>query len=162
MHLQRIVFNLDTLLNEKISSKLEFPQTLNLEPFTREGLQLREQATHEITEQDKYTLRSQSYYEYKLKGVVVHKGTAHYGHYYSLINYKADRWVEFNDSTIRDFDPRKIPVECYGGRDTNDTTEDNWQAPQQQNTQDKTSTNAYILVYERLYKEDIRMEFKTT
>ena len=34
----RIVFNLDTFENEKISSKFEFPFKLNVEPFTLEAL----------------------------------------------------------------------------------------------------------------------------
>jgi ubiquitin carboxyl-terminal hydrolase 34 len=41
IHLQRIVFNLDTLQNEKMSNRLEFPALLNLEPYTREGLHIR-------------------------------------------------------------------------------------------------------------------------
>ena len=42
IHLQRIVFNLDTFQNEKINTRLEFPMELNLEPYTIEGLTLRE------------------------------------------------------------------------------------------------------------------------
>ena len=36
IHLQRIVFNLDTLMNEKINSRLEFPLELNMESFMKE------------------------------------------------------------------------------------------------------------------------------
>ena len=57
-------------------------------------------------------------YEYKLVGVVVHMGTATAGHYISYINIKRghkseedpewlctekDKWLEFNDSTVKDF-----------------------------------------------------------
>jgi ubiquitin carboxyl-terminal hydrolase 34 len=42
IHLQRIVFNLDLFMNTKIHSRLEFPMELNLEPFTKEGVELRE------------------------------------------------------------------------------------------------------------------------
>ena len=38
------------------------------------------------------------YYEYKLKGVVVHTGTADFGHYYSYIQVREGEWYEFNDS----------------------------------------------------------------
>ena len=57
------------------------------------------------------------YYEYKLKGVVVHQGTAEYGHYYSYININKDKekWLEFNDSLIKDFDSKNIESECFGG-----------------------------------------------
>jgi hypothetical protein len=44
VHLQRILFNYDTFQNEKINSKLEFPNSLSLEPYTEEGLALREAA----------------------------------------------------------------------------------------------------------------------
>jgi ubiquitin carboxyl-terminal hydrolase 34 len=44
VHLQRIVFDLDTLMNQKINSRLEFPHELNLEPYTKEGLEWREKA----------------------------------------------------------------------------------------------------------------------
>ena len=37
--LNRIVFNLDTFENEKISSRFEFPFNLNVEPFTLEAMQ---------------------------------------------------------------------------------------------------------------------------
>lgn len=86
------MFNLDTLQNEKMSNRVEFPAVLNLEPYTREGLQLREviHATDDdvLSDDEKYRLRPKDYYEYKLKGVVVHRGTAVYGHYYSYINHR--------------------------------------------------------------------------
>jgi ubiquitin carboxyl-terminal hydrolase 34 len=37
LHLQRLVFNLDTFLNEKISDRFEFPLELNLQPYTLES-----------------------------------------------------------------------------------------------------------------------------
>jgi len=66
-------------------------------------------------------------YKYKLVGVVVHSGRANFGHYYSYINTnrgdpdlrdpnKADKWLEFNDSMIRDFNVNSIPSECFGGK----------------------------------------------
>jgi ubiquitin carboxyl-terminal hydrolase 34 len=36
LHLQRIVFNLDTFINEKITNKHEFPTEFNLYPFSSE------------------------------------------------------------------------------------------------------------------------------
>ncbi len=51
---------------------------------------------------------SPEYYEYRLKGVVVHLGTADFGHYYSYIECEDGKWLEFNDSNIRDFDKKNI------------------------------------------------------
>ena len=42
LHLRRIVFNYDVFVNTKIHTRLEFPNELNFEPYTREGLDLRE------------------------------------------------------------------------------------------------------------------------
>lgn len=52
----------------------------------------------------------------------MHKGTAQYGHYYSLINHKQDKWMKFNDSIIEDFDIRKLAMECFGGKESEDGT----------------------------------------
>ncbi|CAD8066392.1 unnamed protein product [Paramecium primaurelia] len=137
VHIQRIVFNLDIFMNEKLSTRLEFPHNLNLQQYTREGL----------LNQD---IKQQSYYQYKLKGVVVHKGTAQYGHYYSLINTKDEKWLKFNDSVIEDFDIKRLPHECYGGKDIEDA---------QDFQESGSSTNAYILVYERIQKEQVELNF---
>ena len=42
IHLQRLVFNLDTLMNEKINSRLDFPDELNMQPFMKEEIEKRE------------------------------------------------------------------------------------------------------------------------
>lgn len=34
IHLQRIIFNLDTFINEKLSTKHSFPNNFNLYPYT--------------------------------------------------------------------------------------------------------------------------------
>lgn len=73
-------------------------------------------------------------FEYQLAGVTVHSGNAHAGHYWAYINTKrgqdgppegADdaawaspenaRWLEFNDSTVREFSQSKLNEECFGG-----------------------------------------------
>jgi|JI61114C2RNA_FD_contig_121_24563_length_4631_multi_2_in_0_out_0_3 ubiquitin carboxyl-terminal hydrolase 34 len=38
LHLQRNVFNLDTFVNEKISTKFEFPHSLDLKPYSLEAI----------------------------------------------------------------------------------------------------------------------------
>ena len=60
------------------------------------------------------------YYDYKLKGVVIHLGTAESGHYYSLIQDRENnngKWYEFNDTSVKDFDVNDIPYEAFGGDD---------------------------------------------
>ena len=84
LHLQRIVFNYDTFMNEKVNSRLEFPEWINMEPYTEEGIELRKNNKPDPKEFEHG--HSQFYYQYKLVGVVLHYGTADVGHYYSLIN----------------------------------------------------------------------------
>ena len=231
IHLQRIVFDLDTLMNQKINSRLEFPATLNMEPYSKEGLEWREKAKKKkdtgknsdsktkqksegtdkndeyeriegadefgdeeddfevIEEQEKggsgkkarrqkkqvedeilgpYMTHEKEYYEYKLAGVVVHVGTADFGHYYSYINTnrgnaraegsqqkgeKADKWLEYNDSLIKDFDVKDIENECFGGAAT-DNNDDYWSWGK---VGREYSKNAYILVYERVTKDPLKL-----
>ncbi len=115
IHLQRIVYDFDMQMNSKINSKLEFPNYLNLEPYTEEGLEARERkappkqtgeegeeaflniantastgnekgAANVAQDNDPFHGKGEMYYQYKLVGVVVHYGTADAGHYYSYIN----------------------------------------------------------------------------
>ena len=63
----------------------------------------------------------------------MHSGTANAGHYWSYINTlrgftepdsehdpnwdktENDPWMEFNDSTVKDFKFEKLKDDCYGG-----------------------------------------------
>lgn len=97
-------------------------------------------------------------------GVVVHLGQAQMGHYYSFIDTKADtpnaaqsrganRWMEFNDSVVKEFDPHNLEEECFGSNadvDVYDTYYDQ-----------ENSRSAYILVYERKLKSDITLQFSS-
>jgi len=93
VHLQRLLFNYDTMMNEKINSRLEFPKEFSIEPYTIEGIEAREKAVNMKNLPKDYFLHGNdaAYYEYKLVGVVVHYGTADAGHYYSYININRKR-----------------------------------------------------------------------
>jgi len=87
--------------------------------------------------------------------VVVHTGTAEYGHYYSFIDTQRssqrdatkEAWLEFNDSRIREFSTKDIESECFGGKegDSDETINFGWMKRD-------NSKNAYILVYEKIVK----------
>ena len=47
--------------------------------------------------------------EYELSGVIVHLGTASTGHYYSFCKVDDSRWMSFNDSLVKVFDPKRLP-----------------------------------------------------
>lgn len=81
-----------------------------------------------------------------MKGVVVHSGTADYGHYYSYIRTTDDKWKEFNDSNIREFNSKELEKECFGGLSGADDFSYG---------KAEYSKNAYMLVYERVEKKPI-------
>mmetsp|Transcript_8203 Transcript_8203/g.16159 ORF Transcript_8203/g.16159 Transcript_8203/m.16159 type:complete len:2815 (-) Transcript_8203:1874-10318(-) len=138
VHLQRIVFDFDTFNNVKINTRLEFPHNLDLKKFTKKGLEAKED---DILDPDEFS--------YELVGIVVHTGTADSGHYYSYCRQRRpdgtsdpQKWIELNDSVVKNFDKDKIESECYGGVDESDT---NW-------VKFENNKNAYMLVYERKLK----------
>jgi len=49
-------------------------------------------------------------------GVLVHSGSANSGHYYSFIRERNERgrWLEFNDTTVKEFDFAELAKECFG------------------------------------------------
>ncbi|EGR27434.1 hypothetical protein IMG5_196170 [Ichthyophthirius multifiliis] len=146
VHLQRIIFDIETVQNIKVNSRLEFPEQLDLKSYTN----------------DVHECKNNEYFEYQLAGVVVHTGTAEYGHYYSFIDTNredqtnqtyGETWLEFNDSKIREFQKKNIESECFGGQsnDQDDNSNFNWFKNRD------NSKNAYILVYEKKIKNKIEL-----
>ncbi len=107
---------------------------LNMEKYTQE-YQNRQDVREKLATSKSEALLSPSekalleltlpseYYGYRLRGVVLHTGTADSGHYTSL-SYDREsasdteqHWYEFNDSRVRGFNPDLMQVEAYGGRD---------------------------------------------
>lgn len=116
--LRRFDFDLDTMSRRKLNDYCEFPMEVDLLEYTAEGLNLKE----------KGEAFPKEYYQYRLRGVVVHSGTAESGHYYSFI-WTARGWVEFNDTLVREFDLKNLPIEAFGG--------------------EERTRNAYLLFYQR-------------
>jgi hypothetical protein len=160
-HLKRFELNFDTFLREKVNDEFTFPNTIDLYPYSREGLSGKpiEESEHPA-----------GYYQYELGAIVVHTGTTDSGHYFSYIRESADdaaercrlleqagqvltpavksrQWIEFNDSEVTPFSEMRIPAECYGGM----TTSHDYMASTQTWTSQKTPNckSAYMLVYNR-------------
>lgn len=74
------------------------------------------------------------YFNYRLKGVVVHTGSADSGHYYSFVEDNDKGWFEFNDIRVTPFDVNNLPDETFGSKDA---------------YEDKIK-NAYLLFYEKV------------
>jgi len=95
----------------------------------------------------------------------VHSGAASFGHYWSYINtnrgYDAeetgeanwrktekDPWMEFNDSSVSDWDFKNLAKECHG----NENSTGFFSAGG-----DTYGTSGYMLFYERFKKKDLKM-----
>ncbi len=74
----------------------------------------------------------ESYFTYRLKGVVVHSGSADSGLYYSFIDSNNGEWFQFNDEDVLPFDPNRLPEQSFGSRE---------------NSHDYKVRNAYLLIY---------------
>jgi ubiquitin carboxyl-terminal hydrolase 9/24 len=137
--LRRFAFDFDSMARLKVNDYCEFPLDLDMEPYTQEGLRRRDLAKRGHVEAMKLP---KEYYQYQLKGIVVHMGTADSGHYYSFIQDRNSRdWIEFNDSLVKGFNPDDIPSEAFGGQER-------WPSNAATPMKEKFR-NAYMLVYER-------------
>ena len=167
--LKRFEFDYDRMIRVKVNDYCEFPLDLNMEPYTQEGLSKREriqklkeekgeddEVQQLIQEIEREPLKyPKEYYEYSLSGIVVHSGTADSGHYYSFIKDRehpeSGKWYEMNDALVRDFDPKDIPSECFGGEDT-------FQGYNMMQVKTMKLRNAYLLFYERKTPIDIQSD----
>lgn len=71
--LRRFEFDFDSMSREKLNDYFEFPMDLDMESYSQEGLEAEKEH------------KNKEYYSYKLRGIVIHTGTAESGHYYSYI-----------------------------------------------------------------------------
>ena len=61
-------------------------------------------------------------------------------------------WLEYNDSRISKFNVNKMEDECYGGSDSNESSENSWGMKYEK------IKSAYMLVYERKFKNPIKIK----
>ena len=208
VQLQRIVFDFDRFENQKVNTLFEFPDTLDLTPYSLnhimksegkltkkdlgqeeesptkkpgeesdqegedefEGLndeEKKERIEERQTFQESVRNNENECYQYKLVGVIIHVGTADAGHYYSLINTdrfqkdneqdedwldtSKDKWMEFNDSRVSDYNFEDLKADAYGGSSGND---DFFGGIFKSSSYGKS---AYLLVYEKRYKKPIKI-----
>ena len=109
IQLKRFQLDYETMQNIKINSRCEFPTVLDLEPYTKAGLEARAAGRPGCPPEP-----------YELVGVLVHTGTSNFGHYFSYIKARegACQWHTFNDTTVSAFDEAQIGEMCYGGERT--------------------------------------------
>lgn len=70
--------------------------------------------------------------------MLVHSGSAESGHYYSFIR-DAEKWYEFNDNVVTEFNITNLKAETFGGEES--TSRGDWDGASSR------SKNAYLLFY---------------
>lgn len=121
-------------------AKNELLKKMKDENLTYDLLSEDDKLIHDFSLPDKY-------YKYKLKGIVVHYGTADGGHYYSYVNDRdTDKWHEFNDTYVKEYDPANLPDDAFGGKLKH---EQKITSGGRSIIQTEKMHNAYVLIYER-------------
>ena len=162
VHLKRFYMNYEIERTEKINSRFEFPMNLNLKQFCSEDI-VSQISGKQFEDEDIY-VKEDEYYQYELKGINIHMGSADGGHYFSLINVERNgenntlienndgekkyKWLKFNDSHVSIFDINDIEKECFGG------------AKKGSGYNYESFQNAYMLIYERKKKSPIRILYE--
>ena len=130
LQLKRFEYNPRKETMMKINDNFKFPETLDLNPYMSESSKF-------FQKDNLYTLHS----------IVVHKGSANSGHYFSFIRPGIeDFWLKFNDDIVRPANKFEVYNNNYGGilrqykhKGKGDVVENNI----------LSEANAYILVYIR-------------
>ena len=133
IQLKRFHYDYDTNRAVKFDDYFEFPRSLEMAPYTADGIKRAEkianqtanppetpvpQRTRKVSVSPTFGNSSRHSsvrvnnsakdvsYPYDLVGVVVHSGQANAGHYYSFIKdrHKSNTWLKFNDTTVTEFE----------------------------------------------------------
>ncbi len=79
--LKRFEFDFETMSKFKVNDYYEFPNEINLKNYSQQHLRTSEKPNYFVEED----IQPDEFFEYTLKGVVIHLGYADSGHYYSFI-----------------------------------------------------------------------------
>lgn len=106
-HLKRFDFDIGTMQRSKINDLFEFPMRIDVNPYTLDHMDGKQESPREDM--------------FDLVGVLLHKGVAEHGHYFSYIRSRPSiageppRWFCFDDADVTEFSPSEIKEKCYGG-----------------------------------------------
>ncbi|KAL7573772.1 hypothetical protein ACA910_007801 [Epithemia clementina (nom. ined.)] len=163
LSLKRFDLDFNTFETVKLNSRCAFGQTLNMKPYTIEGIEAMEAAVNLETSGDPSPMDTDNSdadplaalpdedYEYKLVGVLVHAGVAQGGHYYSFIRDRSpeaeEKWYRFDDEDVLVFNSAAIETECFGGKVKKETK---WPNGQVHTVEQEQFANALMLFYEKV------------
>jgi ubiquitin C-terminal hydrolase len=176
VHLKKMIFDLDFMANIKIGTRYEFPKKLNLKEYIVSDSKLQSKKKEDSQETQPFdegepeekasvpkTELKDEDFEYKLVGVVIHKGTAEWGHYVSLIDANRgkddEKWLLFDDGHVSDFKMENFEEECFGSSSTSNREEYGHSLYEMADTFSGASKSAYILIYDKVKKSKLHFEF---
>ncbi|KAF2069601.1 hypothetical protein CYY_009082 [Polysphondylium violaceum] len=159
VQLKRFEYDLDNMRNNKLNDYIEFPTLLDIEPFTLDFAEKKDKKNDnnnnnndnsnnngtDNNEIPKEKEKEKQNYKYILTGIILHQGTADYGHYISLIRDKNGYWFELNDTLVQPYDWNRIPIDCFGGFD--EVRELDKDTQKYVNVKRPKTCNAYMLFY---------------
>ena len=102
VHLKRWEFDYQTFLMKKNNNFCKFPMELDVAEYTHSGSHAKQRGS---------TM-------YILSGILIHRGPAGGGHYYSIIkDRETGQWYKFNDESVMKFNIDDISKESFGKDD---------------------------------------------
>lgn len=140
----------------KFNDYFEFPQQLDMEPYTVHGLARMEgeAVVDEESGAGDENANSQRCTKYRLVGMVVHSGQASGGHYFSYILHRVpggfEKWYKFDDGDVTEcrMDDEELRNQCFGGEYLGEVFDH--MLKRMSYRRQKRWWNAYILLYERI------------
>ena len=149
IQLKRFDFDWERDESVKFNDYFEFPDHLDIRPYTAEGLFEKDRGAQGTAAVD----GTAKQYNYVLVGVLVHSGQANGGHYYSYVRERqalgqiaGNKWLKFDDDTVTEEDV-DMRTEFFGGEYQQQVYD-----PQVRRQVMRTKErwwNAFMLFYER-------------
>jgi ubiquitin C-terminal hydrolase len=117
IHPNRVDFDMERMERVTVSTKWTFPVEIDLGPFVSTpaaGCATPAASASSLEErQDSFGELLST--EYVLRSVIIHSGTAMYGHYYCYVRLDDGKWVCFNDNTVSHVSEATVFSKAFSG-----------------------------------------------
>lgn len=144
LQLKRFEYDWDRDIRVKLNDEISFPMNLDMTPYLVDSQTLKDQqnSNHNINTESE-AANSEAVLginaSYELVGILVHSGSAGFGHYYAFIKSPTDsQWFKFNDENVTSFDEENISSQNWTG---------SYQQPWSNTSILYKSATPYMLVY---------------
>ena len=136
-HLKRFDYSYSAGVTLKINEYFSFPQSLDMSEFLHKDADASSTPSSQSPETNSSNM-------FALSGVIVHKGSASSGHYYSLVRRQrsdgSEEWIKLDDAQVTLFDATLLDSVCFGKRGRSNLEKGNL----------KDCENAIMVVYDKI------------